>query len=296
MKLYIPSSTLNISNMLSTGSISPISYYEKRGFGIKWFEDVCGCSTLTDTIVLFEKYPLFGINSDKESYPMVIELEMRKEKLIKSNIDGVYYMCQTIYFSPSNIIFYFNSETDKKKAELRIEQSDEAKFFSLYKSSLRVKGDKTETIELNLHELQNIRIEEIYNIQQEINKDYLYDKLRGIFCGFYIGANGFYNSSTSRGTFMLRIRNAFNQVLSLFKAGDELYKDACILQQKAYRKCVNYENLDNFFNVDGDCIAFLPQEEDYTHQYFYAKLLEWLINTKKDISQQYASTEGGGNY
>lgn len=40
MKLYIPTTTLNFDNILSSESISPKAFYEKRGFGYKTWETV----------------------------------------------------------------------------------------------------------------------------------------------------------------------------------------------------------------------------------------------------------------
>ena len=34
-KIYIPTTTLNFNNILSTESISPAIFYEKRGFGLQ---------------------------------------------------------------------------------------------------------------------------------------------------------------------------------------------------------------------------------------------------------------------
>ena len=110
MKYYIPTSTLNISNILSSGSISPYSYYGKREFGIKTFEPIKECEKFKDHIILFKKYPLFSIISDKESYPMCIEIEIPDNLVTQSNISDVYYACNTIYLSPSKISFIFDNE------------------------------------------------------------------------------------------------------------------------------------------------------------------------------------------
>lgn len=107
MKYYIPTSTLNISNILSSGSISPYSYYGKRQFGIKSFEPIKECEKFKDQIILFGKYPLFSIISDKQSYPVCIEIEIPDNMVIPSNVPDVYYASKTIYISPSNISFVF---------------------------------------------------------------------------------------------------------------------------------------------------------------------------------------------
>lgn len=272
--------------MLSTGSISPISFYNKRGFGIKRFENIVNDSNLNNIIVLFKKFPLFRINSDKESYPMVVEIDLEEAEVNKSNIDGVFYVCHTLYFSPNNITFFFNSEIDEKKAKLRVQQSDEAKFLNLYKNSFCIKSDKIDSFELSQCELGNISIEDDCNVEQEIHKDFLHDKLRGILCGFFIGANDFDNPYADK----WKVHKNFEQLLSLFHSDKELYDDTYKLQQKAYYKYC--ENLSQLFSIDANGITLLPQE-DKDHQNFYVKLLERLLDTKEEISPQYISREGG---
>ena len=75
MKLYIPTCTLNFNNIFSTESISPSSYYQKRGFGNKRFYSVKS-NNIDDAIVLYSKFPRYSIdNLDMENSPMVIEVE-----------------------------------------------------------------------------------------------------------------------------------------------------------------------------------------------------------------------------
>ena len=74
-KLYIPTSTLNFNNIMSSESISPASFYTKRRFGYKRFEKVAP-NNLDNLILLYDKYPIFDINDKElENYPMVIEID-----------------------------------------------------------------------------------------------------------------------------------------------------------------------------------------------------------------------------
>ena len=148
MKYYIPTSTLNISNILSSGSISPYSYYGKRQFGIKSFEPIKECEKFKDQIILFRNYPLFSIVSDKESYPVCIEIEIPDNMVIPSNIPDVYYATNTIYISPSNISFVFENEEYLNKSLFWIDISDEAKFFGQYKGKFILRGSLYETFTL----------------------------------------------------------------------------------------------------------------------------------------------------
>ena len=59
-KIYLPTSTLNFNSIMSSESVSPASFYSKRGFGHKRFEKV-NPNRLDNRIVLYPKYPIFDI-------------------------------------------------------------------------------------------------------------------------------------------------------------------------------------------------------------------------------------------
>jgi hypothetical protein len=54
MKLYIPTTTLNFNNILSSESISPKAFYEKRDFGYsRW--NVIEENNLDNSVLLYKK-------------------------------------------------------------------------------------------------------------------------------------------------------------------------------------------------------------------------------------------------
>jgi hypothetical protein len=217
MKYYIPTSTLNISNILSSGSISPYSFYVKRQFGIKSFEPIKECERFKDQIVLFRKYPLFSIVSDKESYPVCIEIEIPDNMVILSNIPDVFYASKTIYISPSNITFVFENEEYLKKSLFWIDISDEAKFFDQYKDKFILRDSLSETFTLTSNILDNLIIEQTIDIETEVIKDWKIDKIRGAMCGLFIGANGFDGlDGTGVGYKRNLIKGLFSQLLRIF--------------------------------------------------------------------------------
>ena len=63
-KLYIPTSTLNFNNIMSSESISPVSFYDKRKYGYKRFEKV-EPNNFDNIIILYNKYPIFDIYDNK---------------------------------------------------------------------------------------------------------------------------------------------------------------------------------------------------------------------------------------
>ena len=71
-KLYIPTSSLNFNNIMSSESISPQSFYEMRGYGYKHFERV-ELNSLDNTILLYEEFPDFSIDdSELENFAILI--------------------------------------------------------------------------------------------------------------------------------------------------------------------------------------------------------------------------------
>ena len=64
MKYYIPTTNLNIDNLLSTESISPYAYYAERKFKPNYFENIFP-SLCDSVLLLFSKIPSFELD-DKE--------------------------------------------------------------------------------------------------------------------------------------------------------------------------------------------------------------------------------------
>ena len=75
MKYYIPTSSLNIDNILQSESILPISHYDQRVTGFNSFEQLEELRQQT-CIVLF-KFPVEFIINDtgRYNFPILIELE-----------------------------------------------------------------------------------------------------------------------------------------------------------------------------------------------------------------------------
>lgn len=234
MRYYIPTSTLNISNILSSGSISPYSYYGKRQFGIKSFEPIKECEKFKDQIILFRNYPLFSIVSDKESYPVCIEIEVPDNMVIPSNIPDVYYTSKTIYISPLNISFIFENEEYLNKALFWIDISDEAKFFGQYKEKFVLRRGLNETFTLTSNSLDNLIIGQTLDIETEVMKDWKIDKIRGAMCGMFIGANGFDGlDGTGIGYKRNLIKGIFSQLLHIFDGRAQLVTQTSQLEMSA---------------------------------------------------------------
>ncbi len=209
MKLYIPSCTLNFNNIFTTESISPKSFYAKRGFGNKRYYGV-EANDMEDVILLYSKYPIFQIKeSDLENYPIVIEIETsdyRKGKFhsVKSK-DGVdVYSCSdTVYLNPFHCRVYFGSYAERQGVLTKADQSLENKFYKLYSSGFLIKQAKTKGLLDKVGSLFSSRDDEVgfkwnasycpAEVQSEpINReedDAVVDRIKGFLYCYLIGAN-----------------------------------------------------------------------------------------------------------
>ena len=134
MKYYIPTSSLNFNNILSTESISPKSFYERRGFGYsRWFS--VEENSIEHLTLLYDKPHMFERpQSDIEDHPMLIEIDVDDE--FPKVADGVFYTDRTIYLNPWQTKFIFFAEKDKTTALSLSDSSLETKLVRLYQRKI----------------------------------------------------------------------------------------------------------------------------------------------------------------
>lgn len=187
MKLYIPTTTLNFNNIMSSESISPASFYTRRQFGYKRFEKV-EPNNLDNRIILYDKYPEFHINNKElESYPMVIEVDTKtiKEDALKEYKDGVYYSEETIYLNPFTTKIFFGNENEKRSTLSKAEPSIETKMVPIYENRFCKKNS-----DIKNFEWKNIKIEDTTTDNSTyISKDCKINKLKGFFYAYILAAN-----------------------------------------------------------------------------------------------------------
>ena len=208
MKYYIPTSSLNFNNILSTESLSPKSFYERRGFGYsRWFSveenSIEYLTLLYDTPHMFERP-----KSDIEDHPMLIEINVDDE--FPKVTDGVYYTDRTIYLNPWQTKFFFFTEKDKTTALSLSDSSLETKLVRLYQKKISVQQFE-DTYPIFPKDSITIPASDIDSLVEE---DYVINKMKGLLYGYYIGAN---LSSTKENVQKLdtlrEIRNIFSSVL-----------------------------------------------------------------------------------
>jgi hypothetical protein len=206
-KLYIPTTTLNFNNILSSESISPKSFYEKRGFGYSiWFS--IPENNNDNIILLYESLSAFTRpKSDYEDHPLLIEVSFREEEISKFHKlrEGIYYCDYTIYLTPWNAKFFFFSDENKKITLSMSDSSLEPKLIKLYSKRFLVECPKrnydiitiSDTIETNV---------------SEIEKDIRINKMKGLLYGYYIGA------LLSASLESVKQLNVLREILNIFAA------------------------------------------------------------------------------
>ena len=182
MKYYIPTSSSNFNNILSTEYISPKAFYEKRGFGYaRWFtieeNNIDRVILLYDSPHNFER-PV----SDIEDHPMLIEIDTDDEYPQISN--GIFYSDKTIYLNPWQTKFFFFSDKVKKTVMSLSDSSLETKLIRLYERNMYVKQ-----FEGKYSIIQDTAPIQTGDIDKFIEEDYITNKMKGLLYGYYIGAN-----------------------------------------------------------------------------------------------------------
>lgn len=179
---YIPTSTLNFNNILSTESISPKTFYTQRSFGIKRWTSVEE-NNLDDVILLYENAKSFSRDdSEIEDHPMLIAF--MTEERFPQYTQGICYSDHTLYLDPWHTQFIFFSENDKRVTLSLSDSALEVKLLPLYKNRLLVRS-YSEQYKPVQEEKDVVLQNEVSN---EINKDTLINKLKGLLYGYYVGA------------------------------------------------------------------------------------------------------------
>lgn len=210
MKYYIPTSSLNFNNILSTESLSPKSFYERRGFGYsRWFS--VEENSIEHLTLLYDKPHMFERpQSDIEDHPMLIEIDVDDE--FPKVADGVFYTDRTIYLNPWQTKFIFFTEKDKTTALSLSDSSLETKLVRLYQRKIYV-----HQFEGTFPIVQKDSVPPIGDIDNLVEEDYVINKMKGLLYGYYIGAN---LSSTKENVQKLdtlrEIQNIFSSVLSSY--------------------------------------------------------------------------------
>ena len=205
-KLYIPTTTLNFNNILSSESISPAAFYDLRKFGYhRWFS--VEENNNNNCVLLYEQLCAFVRPSNGfEDHPLVVEIQLNEETL-QHYYDGVFYSDKTIYLNPWHTRFIFLSEGDMLTALSMSEGSLETKMVKLYRKLSKVEKPQDKYV---LPPFKEIPLN-----NKEIEKDIKHNKMKGLLYGYYIGALlSSPKEYVERLTDLREIRNIFAAVVS----------------------------------------------------------------------------------
>ena len=179
---YIPTSTLNFNDILSTESISPAAFYSMRTFGTKsWVPVDENC--IDHIILLYETPKSFSRDgSEREDHPMLIAIQTDEQ--FPPYSEGILYCAHTLYLDPWHTRFIFFSEEHKRTALSMSDNILDVKLLPLYRNLLETQTYTEKYEKINLTNCnapsQDRKI--------EIEKDTNINKLKGLLYGYYVGA------------------------------------------------------------------------------------------------------------
>ena len=233
MKYYIPTSSLNIESILSTESISPVSYYAERPFGSKFFQRIKGVN-MNSYLYLFSKVPLFTIfDAEVEQYSIAIEID-DDEQLRKLDstmeYDGTEFSIRscskTIVLTPWNCRFIYFDERAYRQSRLAIEASRNSKIGLRYPWVYCEEGILLEDLVAKINE----------DIPYEGPDDLSFNVEKGAAWGFVLGCSRSIPESAAKlVSISNRMRNiASNAISNSGECGRTFYDELKELD-KAYR-------------------------------------------------------------
>ena len=181
MKFYIPTSSLNMDNLLQSECILPISHYAQRLTGYKSYEQLEELRPF-NAIVLF-KYPVqFTINDvGRYNYPMLIEFEddLQTQDFCGNEIqDGVCFCSHALNLTPTNCCFYFFSEQAYKITLVNTQSNKSIKYYKNY------------SIVANVNRLDTRPLPKLVSIphcEVGVCEDGIIDKQKGVLYAYVLG-------------------------------------------------------------------------------------------------------------
>lgn len=144
MKYYIPTSNINLDNILQSECILPPTHYNQRISGYNSFEQIEQLRSFS-SIILFD-YPVhFTINdTGRYNFPILIEIEDEYQSNDFEKLqEGVYVCNHAIQITPSNCRVYFFSKQAYDLTLINTKSNKSIKFFSKYTILPDTSGLKT---------------------------------------------------------------------------------------------------------------------------------------------------------
>jgi hypothetical protein len=178
MKYYIPSSNLNLDNLLQSECILPPGHYAQRISGYKSFEQIEELRAF-NSLVLFANPIQFSItDTGRYNFPILIEIE-DEGQCSDFNVlqDGVFICNHAINLTPLNCRIYFFSEQAYNITTINTESNKAIKYYRKYH------------IYPNTHDLKTVPIPRLTtsNVSLPICEDKYIDKQKGALYAYLLG-------------------------------------------------------------------------------------------------------------
>lgn len=244
MKYYIPTSTLNIESILSTESISPISYYAERPFGSRFFQKISGIN-MDSSLFLFSKVPLFNIyDTEVEQYAIAIEIEddaqlkkMEITPVYNDNEFSVLSCSKTIVLTPWNSRIIYFDERAYHQSRLSIETSRNCKIGLKFPWVFKDEGVLLEEMVAKVSD----------DLPGEGPNDLAFNVEKGAIWGYILGCSRSLSGKAAKLVAISnRMRNiASNAISNSGECGQAFYGELKELD-KAYREIADRETNDQW--------------------------------------------------
>ncbi|WP_438965579.1 hypothetical protein [Flavobacterium sp.] len=189
--LYIPVNSLNFNNILSSESISPQIFYEKRGYGFKRFEK-SNINSFTNSILVYNKIPItHDIKSDREEFIfyLAVPSNLIKKETQKHNLNNfeIFQLDYTLYINSVECFFITRTKNESLKLIASTNRSIEVKNVDNYEKNLKsLEEYKFEKDNFNYDLLEKISDFKNYNHDQ-IVFDRKVNKIKGFVYGYLSG-------------------------------------------------------------------------------------------------------------
>lgn len=204
-RFYIPTTSLNFNNILSSESISPKAFYKNRSFGYGRWGSIPE-NPLDNSIVVYDcPFTFARPVSEYEDHPLLVEVQL-EDNFISTFVQVAEhaFLCdKTIYLNPFTSRLLFFSERDKNIALSMSEASIETKLLRLYLKKIQVVSNPNHCPTVAFREVQSLNY-------SEIEKDKKINRMKGLLYGYYIG--GLLSSSKD----ILVKLNATRQILNIY--------------------------------------------------------------------------------
>jgi|GEM_PF-2049449 len=190
---YIPINSLNYNNLLSTESVSPPAFYEKRGYGFKRFEELT-CNPFKFSLLAYSKLPILELGpSNREEFPFYIAIPENRlpEQKKENQLDSVRILqiLSPIYLNIKECFLVARNDLERRKLIVTSERSLEVKHTGLYEKKIKLIEELgiDQVIKWNSKFINDITDPQAFPYP-ELEKDQVLNKARGILYGLTCGS------------------------------------------------------------------------------------------------------------